>query len=418
MSENYIIHNSSPLQKSHSLVYINVTSSPTKVKYIAGEVLDFTGLEIKAHYPDTTDAIITGDCTPDIAEGTVVYEDTTGIVFTYIDKENNNKKYTVNVPISVKRQLDSIYINTPPTNTTYKGDGNPNLDLSGIEIKSKYLGGKTEELVDINNCTITKIDKDGNETEVDNKTVMYEDIKSIKISYTDPISEITKFVTQDITVLPIPKSLTLPLNDDKYHNPTKTIYPFSALVDISGLSLLVTYFSGATKDITEIDIESFDPHHVSDSLGTQQITLIYTENETSVKYKYTVSTVETPNKLEITTQANNTVYYNGDSIDTTGMVVTASYPSGDTAAVKNYVLDSYMAVNNTDTASITQKITVSYTENQHTETTSFNITVRKKASNLTITHPAEKLDYKIGETIQKNGLDLTVTYNDDTTKVL
>ena len=77
--------------------------------------------------------------------------------------------------------------------------------------------------------------------------------------------------------------------------------------------------------------------------------------------------------ITITTQPSKTVYWSGESFDTSGMVVTATYTDGTTAAVTGYT-----TAPGTLSTLGAQAITVSYAENGVTKTATVSVTVRGK----------------------------------------
>ena len=77
--------------------------------------------------------------------------------------------------------------------------------------------------------------------------------------------------------------------------------------------------------------------------------------------------------IAITTPPTKTAYTVGDTFDPTGMVVTAHYSGGSTAEVSGYTTSPTGLLTTNDTS-----ITVSYTENGVTKTTTQTITVKPK----------------------------------------
>ena len=82
---------------------------------------------------------------------------------------------------------------------------------------------------------------------------------------------------------------------------------------------------------------------------------------------------KTLSNIAITTPPTKTAYTVGDTFDSTGMVVTATYSDGTRATVTGftYTPDGALAVNDTS-------ITISYTENGVTKTTTQTISIQKK----------------------------------------
>lgn len=74
--------------------------------------------------------------------------------------------------------------------------------------------------------------------------------------------------------------------------------------------------------------------------------------------------------IAITTPPTKTTYTAGETFDPSGMVVTATYSDGTTAAVTDYSVSPSAALTVYDTT-----ITVSYTEDDVAKTTTVNISV-------------------------------------------
>lgn len=87
-------------------------------------------------------------------------------------------------------------------------------------------------------------------------------------------------------------------------------------------------------------------------------------------------TVKTLSGIEITTKPSKTSYTEGESFNKSGMVVTAKYSDGSSAAVTGYTCTPSGALKTTDT-----KIIISYTEGGVTKTAEQEITVKSGNSN-------------------------------------
>ena len=77
--------------------------------------------------------------------------------------------------------------------------------------------------------------------------------------------------------------------------------------------------------------------------------------------------------IAVTTPPAKTVYEYGDSFQSAGMVVTATYSDGASAAVSNYSISP-----TTFTSVGSQSVTISYTEHGVTKTSTIAVTVNKK----------------------------------------
>lgn len=108
--------------------------------------------------------------------------------------------------------------------------------------------------------------------------------------------------------------------------------------------------------------------------GTQEVTITYSELGETCQTTYPVTVTHRLTSIEVTSNPSTMTYEYGDTLQTTGMVVTAHYSDGDTSAVSGYQCSPTSL-----TTVGSQKITVSYSENGVTQTTTFNVTVNRKS---------------------------------------
>lgn len=127
--------------------------------------------------------------------------------------------------------------------------------------------------------------------------------------------------------------------------------------------------------------------------GTTFVTITYSEGGKTCTTTLAVTVTHKLTAITITTKPNKLTYEYGDTLDTTGMVVTASYSDSKTAVISSYSCSpkSFSTIGN-------QAVTVSYTENGVTQTTTFSVTVNRKSiakptwkSNLTYTGSAQSV---------------------------
>lgn len=113
-------------------------------------------------------------------------------------------------------------------------------------------------------------------------------------------------------------------------------------------------------------------------------------------------------KIDVTAEPTKTAYVEGQTFDPTGMVVTASYDDSSSAEVTGYTF-SNSALTKGQTF-----VEVSYTENGVTKTANVAVTVVAKA---VVSIAATKDDTVIyvgdAETVLKNAITVTATYNDN-----
>ena len=242
--------------------------------------------------------------------------------------------------------LTKIEVTTQPSKTTYiEGQ---NFDKTGMKVTATYSNGTSKE---VTNYTIT----DGDNLTVGKTTVA--------VSYTE--EEVTKTTTVSITVNK--KSLS---KIDVTTQPSKTTYIEGQNFDKAGMKVTATYSDGTSKEVTNYTIT--DGNNLT--VGKTSVTVSYTE-EGVTKTTTVPITVnkKSLSKIDVTTQPSKTTYIEGQNFDKAGMKVTATYSDGTSKEVTNYTI--------TDGNNLTvgkTSVTVSYTEDGITKTTTVQITVTAK----------------------------------------
>ena len=119
--------------------------------------------------------------------------------------------------------------------------------------------------------------------------------------------------------------------------------------------------------------------------------------------------------IKITKQPANTVYYVGDLSNYTGIEITAYYSDGSSKIVTHKVTYSGFSSLKADNEQI---ITVTYSENGVTVTTSFTISViEPKEISIEVTGEAYKKTYYLNdETLDTRGITFIVTYDNGRTE--
>lgn len=121
-------------------------------------------------------------------------------------------------------------------------------------------------------------------------------------------------------------------------------------------------------------------------------------------------------KIEVTTKPNKTSYLAGDSFNSAGMVVTASYGTGQavlaTAEVSGYSVSPSVLTDGTTS------VTITYSEGGETCTTTLAVTVTHRLSAIAVTTKPNKLTYEYGDTLATAGMVVTASYSDSQTKTV
>ena len=121
-------------------------------------------------------------------------------------------------------------------------------------------------------------------------------------------------------------------------------------------------------------------------------------------------------KIEVTTKPTKTSYLAGDSFNSAGMVVTASYGTGQavlaTAEVSGYSVSPSVLTDGTTS------VTITYSEGGETCTTTLAVTVTHRLSAIAVTTKPNKLTYEYGDTLATAGMVVTASYSDSQTKTV
>ena len=142
---------------------------------------------------------------------------------------------------------------------------------------------------------------------------------------------------------------------------------------------------GVIVTTAEVTGYQVTPNPLTD--GVTEVTITYSELGETCQTTQKVTVIYKLLSIQVTTNPTKMTYEYGDTLQTTGMVVTASYSDSKSAAVTGYTCSPTSL-----TTVGSQQITVSYTENEVTQSAKFTVTVERKSvakptwkSNLTYT---------------------------------
>jgi hypothetical protein len=190
--------------------------------------------------------------------------------------------------------------------------------------------------------------------------------------------------------------------------PTKTVYAKGETLDITGMVVTGTYTDTTTKaeTVTTVNVSGYD----KDTLGEQTLTV--TVNGKTATFTVTVSAAELVS-IAVTTPPEKESYAKGEALDITGLVVTGTYSDTTTKAETITATDVSGFNPLPDSTPVTQTLTVTV----NGKTATFTVTVNAAALvSIAITTPPTKTVYAKGEDLDLNGMVVTGTYTDTTTK--
>jgi hypothetical protein len=166
-----------------------------------------------------------------------------------------------------------------------------------------------------------------------------------------------------------------------------------------------TYSDGTTVAVTDYTTSGFS----STTAGDKTVTVTYEGKTANSTGKVNAAAVATLTGIEVTTQPTKNTYNIGETLDTAGMVVTASYSDGTDVAVTDYTTSGFSSTTGGD-----KTVTVTY----EGKTATFSVTVIAAGTTLSLiyvqTEPVKTV-YAIGESLDTTGMVVVARYGDGTT---
>ena len=201
--------------------------------------------------------------------------------------------------------------------------------------------------------------------------------------------------------------------------PNKLNYTVGENFSTDGMEVTAVYSDSTTKVVTNYSVTNGDNLQV----GQNSVTISYTEGDVTKTAEQSITVTEpaAPVILEsiaITKAPDQVEYTVGQNFSTVGMEVTATYSDASTEVVSNYT------VTNGDNLQAGQtSVTISYTEGDITKTAEQAITVTEPAEpvtleNIAITKAPDRTEYTEGESFAAEGMEITATYSDGSTRVV
>lgn len=375
-----------------TLSSITVNTPPTKVKYKVGETFDPTGLKINLNYSDSS-------------TDTVTYNATTSANFTFnpstafdiagssiqVTITYGGKSCTQNVEVIAPQ---SIMVKTAPSKLKYAiGE---TFNPTGLKINLVYS----------DTTTVEEVAYAGNESDFSfNPSGSLNTAGAsipITITYTKNGNNFN--CTQNVEVVELSSiSINTP--------PSKTRYIKGANFDPTGLKINLNYSDSSTEIVTYNTTTSVN----FTFNGASTLTLNTVGNPFEITIGYAGKTciqnviVAELSSIAITTHATKLNYNAGETFDPSGLVITLTYSDSVTEPVAyNTTTSSDFEFSPTGALTRTGNvITVTYGGKTTTET--LNV---KELTGITIATNPTKLSYSTGQTLNPNGLVLTLTFTD------
>ncbi|MCR4911933.1 MAG: bacterial Ig-like domain-containing protein [Bacilli bacterium] len=433
---------------------ISITHEVNKKKYTVGDIFDKTGLEVTAYYSNGTSAVVTNYqiSNPDMSsagtkEITVTYEQKTVKFSIVVETAPVLQDIELNTT-NVKKTffVGETFVSTGLVVTAkYDKGGNKNVPLAQCSISNPDMSSAGEKIItvsfenksktytiNVNNPVIESITIDT--TNVDKKFFVGEVFNSngliVKAKYNDNsertltddeynVSEpdMSSAGTKIITVSFDGQSKTYQISVTAVsvssiavtHAPNKTTYEIGEELVIDGLVVTATNTDSSTQAVTGYELSGFD----SSTAGTKTVTVTY-QTKTAT---FDVTVLATPvlQSIELNTENVKKEFANGETFTYEGLVVTAKYDRG---SDKNVPLNECQITGAEDMSSAGEKTIIVTYQNK---TDNYKITVGEPApvlQSISITHEVNKKSYYIGDEFDKDGLEITAHYSDESSQVV
>ncbi len=322
---------------SRTLVSIEITTPPAQTAYATGDYFNRNGMVVTAKYDDNTTAIVSNY---QVSPNTPLTLEDTKITITYREV---GVSAIAEIPITVKNVLRKIEITQPPYTVDYYVDDT--FDNTGMIVEAFYSDGSHKPV------TTYTWEPTRALTEQDN---------TITISYTE--DGVTATTYQDITVGEAPDLVSIAITNP----PDKTVYKLNEYFDRTGMIVTATFADGKSRIVSGYSVS---PNGALGKTDTT-ITVIYTRKGIT-KTATQAITVVYLTSIVVSNPPTYTEYYEGNSFNKAGMVVTAIYSNDATKILS----DTDYTVTPEILMMKMTSVTISYTENGVTATTTQDVKV-------------------------------------------
>lgn len=159
--------------------------------------------------------------------------------------------------------------------------------------------------------------------------------------------------------------------------PTKTSYKAGEKINLAGMVVKANFSDGSSQDITSQC--TFSPSAgttVYEDTTKINVTWVWDKMNITYQTSQAITVTRVLSSIAITTQPTKRNYTKGETLNLSGMVVKATFNSGNSAVVTSYTTSPANGSTLSTIGTIT--VTVSYSENGVTKTASTTVTVSVK----------------------------------------
>ena len=382
---------------------IGIKTNPNKTQYKYGEELDLTGATISVvkgsgtvEIPVTED-MVSGYDKEKLGEQT--------IKVTYGGEETTFK-------VNVKDYVTKIEVVPADVTGKYNDELSQIISANDIKYVVTYAkeGAKTPETL-----TESMIKTTYNKGTINKQ--------SLKVEYEDEdVNSATKGekfeATLNVTLSDVVSKITIT-------KPTKTNYNHGEELDLTGGKIEVTTASGLSKEVpiegsmitengTTVNMSPSKDDYGENTTVTKILTITYEEGGKKETASYPIIIVNDVKSITMH-QTPKTSYNVNDLLDVTDGEILVTRAVGEPEA-KEITKDMVTGFDSTkENTKLT--LTVSYTENGITKTTTYDVSVKDSVESISIKANPDKTEYNYGEDLDLTGATISVVKGSGTIEI-
>jgi hypothetical protein len=202
----------------------------------------------------------------------------------------------------------------------------------------------------------------------------------------------------------------------------KKAYVQNETLNLSGLVVTANYSDGSKAEVTDYTADPANGATLS-ATETTTVTVSYTEGVVTKTADFSITvtvtlTSKTLADITLNTDSVKKAYIQNETLDLSGLVVTATYSDDSSVAVTDYTADPASGATLSTTGSTT--VTVSYTEGTITKTADFTVTVKPTLTDITAEYTGTTHHVYTFTLLNslKDHLTVTAQYSDDSSATL
>ena len=385
---------------------IALTKQPTKTVYKQGENLDLTGAVVQVTLGSGGKANI------NLPDGSVT-------VSTYNPSTTGSKQHL------------TVKLGTATASNTIDVEAYNYISNSTL-VKPSKTSYKYGEALDLKGGKLNFTWKSGNMTNTSLTTDMVSGYSATKLgTQTITVKYNAKYTLSDGNTLTdtITKTFTVNVDNEaqsiEITPPSKMQYNYGSKLDLTGGKILVTYADGTTRNVTMTAdmITENDGSAVNmspdvtifvDNKDSKTLKISYTEDEATKTVNYPITIINDIKSITMHTIPTNTKYNVNDSLDVTNGEIKISRAVGnpEIKAITGNMVTGF----NSSKENKALPLTVSYTENGITKTTTYNVSVEDQVTAVKIAQ-TPKTNYKYNEELDVSTGKIEITKGSGTTTI-